>query len=1314
MSSPVFELFATLTLDTKGVDEGLSKAEGGLSSFGSKLSGGLATAVSAAGAGLAAASTAVVAFGKSSVDAGMSFDSSMSQVAATMGYTTAELNDSGSDAAKTFQQLRDFAQEMGAKTAFSASESADALNYMALAGYDAETSMKMLPTVLDLAAAGGLGLASASDMVTDAQSALGLSLDETSAMVDQMAVASSKSNTSVGQLGEAFLTIGATARNVKGGTAELSTVLGVLADNGIKGSEGGTHLRNMLLSLQNPTDKGAAALDALGVSVYDADGNMRSLIDIVSDMQVGLGDMDQASRDTMLSGIFNKTDLAAANALLGTSRGRFDELTAAITDSTGAAQDMANVQLDNLAGDVTIFQSALEGAKIALSDQVTPTLRSFVQEATNGLSSVTTAFKEEGITGAMRAFSEFLSNMISLILQTLPDVIQAGTQLLLALVQGIIDNLPQVGTAAIEIISNLASGLSNALPQLIPAAVNAILTLVQTFMENRSKLVESALNLIQALAEGIINAVPIIIEKAPIIISEFIDSLMETIPKIIDAGIKLFSALVENLPTIIANIVSAVVKIVSAIAEKIGGAIPEIASKGFELFMGLIQKIPEVITGIGAKVGELLKSIFDKIKGGVKDMVQAGKDLLDGLRQGIQDKINSVVEKIKNLGKSILDAIKGFFGIHSPSTVFSDIGKNMIDGLVKGIGEAWKGVTEFFTKAIKAIPEFFKNLPENVMKIGSNVIGKLKEGASSAWNTAKNKFTEISTGIANAFKDAPSKLLTKGRDMIDKLKSGISEKWPSAKTKITEIATSIPKGFDKAKDNLLTVGKNITTGLSNGFSQGYGNVRNALNTVKANISTWITGVNNVKDSLVTVGKNLMIGLQNGLVQAANNALDAAKKAASNVVSVVKGVFGVHSPSKVFEEIGEELMEGLVVGIDNNGDTVTRAIEDIADENDKAWEVGEKIFSMLLGGVDKGSAALNDSLDGAHEYVKKFMDAVHVLSEHMKTIGNNLMVSMANGIIEGTKRVTEALQNSIDTVTKFASSVSSSEKSSSKKTSQDTISGSTSGTIISTGKAITGVAKNISDSADTIVEAFEDVQTASESVFGITSGSTSGTIISTGKAIVGTMKSTAKSTSDIIEAFEDVQTASEDMLDVVEEYAGDVQTAYDNIAPNMVTAGNNIMNGLSNGIVQAANSTINTAVNTASSLVKSVKVTFGINSPSTVFADIGKNMMQGLSNGIENNIGIVSSAMEELDDIIDGASDDLDFDDTYRIETRTSNDGQQTAARDQQLYSLLNSILDAILNVDLTMDGQSVSNKIYGYMDYDLGMLAKHRGREAFT
>ena len=223
----VFELVAKLVLDSKEYVGGLKEAQGEAEKGGSGIGKALGTAGKVAGAALAATTTAAVAFGKSAVDAGMEFDTSMSQVAATMGYTVDQLSDSNSEAAKTFNELRDFAQEMGSTTAFSASQAADALNYMALAGYDADTSMQMLPTVLDLAAAGSIDLASASDMVTDAQSALGLSLDETSQMVDQMAMTASKSNTSVAQLGEAMLTIGATARGVAGGTTELSTVLGV-------------------------------------------------------------------------------------------------------------------------------------------------------------------------------------------------------------------------------------------------------------------------------------------------------------------------------------------------------------------------------------------------------------------------------------------------------------------------------------------------------------------------------------------------------------------------------------------------------------------------------------------------------------------------------------------------------------------------------------------------------------------------------------------------------------------------------------------------------------------------------------------------------------------------------------------------------------------------------------------------------------------------------------------------------------------------------------------------------------------------------
>ena len=319
-----------------GVDDQATSKIGGIAGGIKSKLGGVAKV---GGAAFAAVGTAVAGFAASSVAAGMDFDSAMSQVAATMGTTVDEIGN-----------LRDFAQEMGATTAFSATQSAEALNYMALAGYDAETSMKMLPNVLNLAAAGGIELADASDMVTDAQSALGLSLEQTEVLVDQMAKTSSTTNTSVAQLGEALLTIGGTAKSLSGGTAEASQALGLLADNGIKGAEGGTALRNVLLGLSS--SKFEKTFGAMGVSAYDAEGKMRSLKDIFGDMNEAMADMTVEEKTKALSKAFNKIDLKSLNALLGTDAERWDEVAQKIGDAEGAAKAMADTQLDNLEGDI--------------------------------------------------------------------------------------------------------------------------------------------------------------------------------------------------------------------------------------------------------------------------------------------------------------------------------------------------------------------------------------------------------------------------------------------------------------------------------------------------------------------------------------------------------------------------------------------------------------------------------------------------------------------------------------------------------------------------------------------------------------------------------------------------------------------------------------------------------------------------------------------------------------------------------------------------------------------------------------------------
>ena len=357
----------------------------------------------------AAVSAAVIAIGKNMVDASMEFEQGMKAVAAIMGYSVEELADSGSEAAETYQLLSEFVQEMGRTTVFTANEASDGLSRLALAGYDASTSIAMLPKVLNLAAAGELDMASAAEIAVNTQSALGLSVEETSQLIDKMAKIASKTNTSVGQLGEGMLKIGGTAKSLKGGTTELAVALGVLANNGIKGAEGGTKLRNVILTLQKAAKDGQIAIGDMAVQIYDATtGEMRDLPGIFLDIASAMDSMTEAEADALKAGLFHKQDLAAVNAMLGTTADKWQELTAQVEDSAGAAQKMADTRLDNLAGDITLFKSALEGAKITITSDLTPSLRKATQVGTKAVSALANGFGKGGLQGAVEQVHKVL------------------------------------------------------------------------------------------------------------------------------------------------------------------------------------------------------------------------------------------------------------------------------------------------------------------------------------------------------------------------------------------------------------------------------------------------------------------------------------------------------------------------------------------------------------------------------------------------------------------------------------------------------------------------------------------------------------------------------------------------------------------------------------------------------------------------------------------------------------------------------------------------------------------------------------------
>lgn len=850
----LFELFATLGLDSSEYDKGLDEASKSANSFGSKIASGFGAAAKVGAAALTAASGAAVAFGKSAVSAGMSFDTSMAQVAATMGKTIDELNSdiqTVETSTGTFTgTLREFAQYLGSSTSFSASQSADALNYMALAGYDAKTSMEMLPTVLNLAAAGGIDLAYASDMVTDASSALGLSIDETKELIDKMATASSKSNTSVAQLGEAILTVGGTAKTLSGGTTELSTALGILADNGVKGAEGGTLLRNVILSLSAPAKEAGEFIDKLGLEAFDAEGNMRPLNEVFGDLSGILSDMTQGERTKTLSNIFNKTDLKGVTALLAAAGdevasisvaldnaeiswdkyadaawmandgiddladqirymiedlgesaeemqdflhfeydldeedaiiaikaveeamasfgNRFDELSGYIDNAADSASAMADTQLDTLAGDITIFQSALEGAQIVLSDQLTPTLREFVKLGSDGISAITDGFKEGGLSGAMEAFGSVLSDALGVVVEKAPLVIDAGMKLLEALGQGIVDNIDIITNSAVDVIIQLVYGIGENLPKLVSAGLQIIKSLAKGIAKNiktitkavvdvileiakaltdpemLTDIVEAGLDIIEGLIEGLIEALPQLIETLPIIIQNISDFLTgPALPDIIETGVTLFAALVEALPDIIAAIAAALPDIINGVIKALFDPkiLHDLVNAGVKMFKALVQNLPDIILAIVEAIPDIIEGITDALldPNTLLSLIQAGIELFVAIVSDIPTIVMEIGKKIPELVEGIASAIGDCVG------TIIDAGANLIMGLwegIKSMGQWLKDkVSGFFGGIVDGIKGFFGIASPSKLfrdEIGTNLALGIGIGFADEFSSVKN------------------------------------------------------------------------------------------------------------------------------------------------------------------------------------------------------------------------------------------------------------------------------------------------------------------------------------------------------------------------------------------------------------------------------------------------------------------------------------------------------------------------------------------------------------------------------------------------
>lgn len=383
-----FTLAAKLTLDRNEFDSSMKQVETDLNSEDTK---GVFSAWGVAMGNLAAAGIkqiagAAVDFVKSSIETGMQFDAMMSKVEAIAKPTASE-----------FESLNELAKEMGRTTKFTATEAAEALVYMAQAGWDTEKMMSGLPGVLSLAAAGGTGLGETASIVTNALNAFGMEADQATHFADVLAVAASSADTNISLMGETFKYIAANAGAMNISAEDIAESIGIIANAGIKGSQAGTSLSRILTRIA--TDAGASEkslgalgilTEELGVKVYDDAGKFREWSDIIGEARERWQNLtDDQEKMTFAKQIAGQYGIAAWQALMNASVDDVDELRAKIDAADGVAATMSETMLDNLLGDVTILNSAIDGLKLALSDQFTDTLRGFVQGITEDVGKLT-------------------------------------------------------------------------------------------------------------------------------------------------------------------------------------------------------------------------------------------------------------------------------------------------------------------------------------------------------------------------------------------------------------------------------------------------------------------------------------------------------------------------------------------------------------------------------------------------------------------------------------------------------------------------------------------------------------------------------------------------------------------------------------------------------------------------------------------------------------------------------------------------------------------------------------------------------------
>lgn len=778
----------------------------------------------------------IVGIGTTAVTASSNFESAMSKVSAISGAAGSDLD-----------KLNKKAQEMGAKTKFSATESAEAFTYMAMAGWKTEDMLSGINGIMSLAAADGLDLATTSDIVTDALTAFGLSASDSGHFADVLAKASSNANTNVSMLGESFKYAAPVAGALGYSAEDTAIALGLMANAGIKGSQGGTALRGSLTRLIKPTDDAAALMEQYGLSMTNADGSMKSLGEVMNMLRDKLGGLTEAEQAQATAQIFGQEAMSGMLAIINASDSDYAKLTDAIYNADGAAQQMADTMLDNLSGQLTLLKSALEGLAIQFSEILMPYIEQFVgwlQSIVQKLQELTPEQKEQIAKWA--AIAAAIGPVIVVVGKLITGI--GGVISAFGKIPAVISSAKATFTAVSAAIGGISAPVV-AVVAVIGVLVAAFVNLWKTneeFRNNITAIWDQVKATFDELASGIV-------ERLNRLGFDF-ENIGEVLKAVWEGFCNLLAPVFEGAFQNIANIFDTFVNV----------------------FLGTWDFFHALFTGDWEGCWTAVKSVFESIWNGINDWFT----------------------NILNVIKGVFDVVLGWFGT-SWDECWNGI-KSFFEGIWNGIVSfltgAWNTIKTNVTNAINAVKTVITNVFNAVKTTITNIWNAIKTTITNVWNTIKTTITNVVNSIKTTLTNVWNAIKTTITTVINAIKTTITNVWNSIKSTIANVVNGIKSTvssvFNAVKSTVSSVFNSIkstATSVWNGIKSA---ITTPINAAKSTVSSVVNSIKSTISSGFNAAKNTVSNVFNSIKNSISNVMETAKDIVRNAIDSIRNAFNI--------------------------------------------------------------------------------------------------------------------------------------------------------------------------------------------------------------------------------------------------------------------------------------------------------------------------------------------------------------------------------------------------------------------------------------